>query len=312
MRLCESNMQKQSIIVTAGEKYNDIDALACAVAYKKLLELKELPAEVIFPGPLNESVTKTIRGWNFTLGKTIEGEPNDYNYVLVDVSEPGHFANFVLLDNVVEVYDHRRGFEDYWKGRLGDKARIELVGACATLIWEEFKKADLQNKIDVVSANLLYTAILSNTLNLQAQITSSRDSSAIDELLRHTNLPKDWQQIYFDEVSQGIMFDPIESMTNDTKVLDIHGEQYIITQLELWDSQKFIKQNFDTIIKVLNERKVANTFLTSPSISQGFNYLVAVNGSLKDKLKSAIEADWNGNVGKTKKPWLRKEIMPLL
>ena len=300
------------IIITAGEKYNDIDALACAIAYRKLLELRNIPAKVIFPGPLNESVTNTVKKWDFTLDTTLEGDPNNLNYILVDVSEPGHFAKFVVLDNVIEVFDHRHGFEEYWKEKLGDKAHIQLIGACATLIWEEFKKAGLEDRINAVSANLLYTAILSNTLNLQAQITSPRDKQAVDELIEHTDLPKNWRRIYFDEVSKGIMADPVGSMTNDTKILDINGAQYTIIQLELWDSRKFIENNYDTIVKVINDSKVANAFLTSPSISQGFNYLVAINDSLKDKLKSCIEVDWDGNIGRTKKLWLRKEIMRLL
>jgi hypothetical protein len=300
------------LIITAGEKYNDIDILACAVSYKKLLELKGISSQIVFPGPLNESVTKTIREWKFTFETALAGGSKGYDYIIVDVSEPQHFAKFVVPDNVIEVYDHHHGFEDYWKEKLGDKARIESVGACATLIWEEFKKAGLENNIDAVSANLLYTAILSNTLNMQAQVTSSRDSRAIEELVRYTSLPKDWRQIYFDEVSLGIMSDPLEFMASATKILDSRDEKYVITQLELWDSQKFINDNHDLILEFLSDRKVANTFLTSPSISQGFNYLVATNPSLKDKLKSTLGASWDGDVGKTKKLWLRKEIMPLL
>lgn len=57
------------IIITAGQKYNDIDALACAVAYKNLCDLQSRPAIVVLPGPLNESVTEEIKTWNFTVEK---------------------------------------------------------------------------------------------------------------------------------------------------------------------------------------------------------------------------------------------------
>ncbi len=300
------------IIITAGEKYNDIDALSCAVAYKNLCDLQSRSAKIVFPGPLNESVTKTIKAWDFAIEKNLQGKPNDYQYVLVDVSEPGHFAKFVVEENVIEVYDHRHGFEDYWKAKLGDGAKIDLIGACATLIWEEFVKAGLSDKINPVSANLLYTAILSNTLNLQAQITSQRDIDAFSQLVAHINLPKNWRQIYFDEVSQGIMYDPIGAMTNDTKTLYIHEEQYIITQLELWDSKQFISKNYGAIIKFLADWNLPNTFLTCPSISEGFNYLVALDDGLKARLSKILDAKFEGNVGKTKKLWLRKEIMRLL
>src|SRR3989339_1111560 len=161
-------MIQKPLIITAGEKYNDIDALGCGVAYQKLLEPQGKSAAVVFRGPLNESVTKTIRSWDYDLQVALLNNAAEFNYILVDVSEPSHFAKFVILDQVVEIFDHRYGFQDYWLERLGDKSRIDLVGACATLIWEEYKKAGLAKNIDTVSANLLSTAIVSNTLNMQA------------------------------------------------------------------------------------------------------------------------------------------------
>lgn len=244
--------------------------------------------------------------------KKLTGDPKSYNYVLVDVSEPGHFASFVQEDKVIEIYDHRHGFEDYWQKKLGDKAKIELIGACATLIWEEFVKENLADKISPVSANLLATAILSNTLNLQAQITSPRDKQALAELANHITLPSDWREQYFDQVSRGIMDDPLGSMTNDTKTLDINGKRYIITQLELWNAEDFVTKNYDLITKFLTSQNNPNTFLTSPDISQGFNYLVAINDNMKAILTTVLDAKFDGNIGKTKKLWLRKEIMRLL
>ncbi len=300
------------IVITAGQKYNDIDALACAVAYKNLCDLQNRPAKIVLPGPLNESVTEEIKAWDFTIEKELTGNPKSYNYVLVDVSEPGHFASFVQEDKVIEIYDHRHGFGDYWQKKLGDKARIQLIGACATLIWEEFVKANLADKISPVSANLLATAILSNTLNLQAQITSPRDKQALAKLANRITLPSNWREQYFDQVSRGIMDDPLGSMTNDTKTLGINGKQYIITQLELWNAEDFVNKNYDLIVKVLAERDIPYTFLTCPSISEGFNYLVAINDDMKAILTTVLDAEFDVNIGKTKKLWLRKEIMRLL
>ena len=300
------------LIITASEMLIDIDILSCALAYRKLLSLRGITTKVVLPGSLTSSVTDIVRGWNFTYETALEGSPEDFSYVLVDISEPDQFAKFVVLDNIIELYDHRHGFENFWKERLGDKAKIELIGACATLIWEEYKKAGLENKIDTLNANLLYTAILSNTLNLQAQITSPRDKNALDELSGHIDLPDNWRQIYFDEVSKEILSYPVVSMENDTKKVDINNTKYIIIQLELWNSHKFIEDNYGTIIKVLNKHKNNFTFLTSPSISEGFNYIVATNDTVKNKLQSCIGVDWDVDIGKTKKLWLRKEIIRLL
>ncbi len=60
------------------------------------------------------------------------------------------------------------------------------------------------------------------------------------------------------------------------------------------------------------ERNNPYTFLTCPSISEGFNYSVAIDDSVKTVLTTVLDAEFDGNIGKTKKLWLRKEIMPLL
>jgi len=98
------------------------------------------------------------------------------------------------------------------------KTLIDTVGSCATLIWEKYKDYNLQNQIDNVSANLLYTAIISNTLNLKAQITNKRDLLAVEELKSFIDLPKNWVMIYFNEVTAQILADPINAIKNVLKI----------------------------------------------------------------------------------------------
>ena len=54
----------EKYIVTTGEAFTDIDALACAIAYGELLKLEGKEAEVVLPGLLNHSITPTIKSWN--------------------------------------------------------------------------------------------------------------------------------------------------------------------------------------------------------------------------------------------------------
>jgi inorganic pyrophosphatase/exopolyphosphatase len=155
-------------------------------------DLNGIPAEVVFPGPVNESVPKN---WAIDIKTSINGVPENYDYVVVDISDPTHFARFVIVEKVAAVYDHRWGHEVYWKEKLGKNARIEPLGTCATLIWEEFVNAGLGHGVDPLSANLLYTAILSNTLNLNARITKERDRKALVELKPYTDLPVAWGRL---------------------------------------------------------------------------------------------------------------------
>lgn len=298
-----------TIIITAGEKYNDIDALACSVAYSNLLKLQGISNEVVLTGPLNESVPKSVREFGYKISTVLTGIANDYNYVLVDISDHTNMSAFVPAERVIEVYDHRWGFEDYWKKLPNVKTVIDPVGSCATLIWEKYKELGLQNKIDTISAKLLYTAIISNTLNLRAQITNERDIAAAKELKVYSKLPENWTEVYFDEVTASILADPVNAINNDTKVGPINGVDFYIMQIELWDSNEFIARHGSLIQQLLKEAPCEHAFLTSPSISEGKNYILTLSDKVKTLLTKRINATFTENLGTTDKLWLRKEII---
>lgn len=297
------------LIITSAEGFTDIDGLACALAYQELSNKEGWKSLVVLPGRLNQSVTKTVKCWGFNFNTEIDN--NQVNTVIMDVSEPSHIAKFVDQKRITEIYDHHFGFEDYWKDKLGDKAKIEHVGACATLIWEEFKSRGLDNQISELSANLLYTAIISNTLNFQASVTHQRDIQAFEELKQHINLSTDWIEQYFTELESGIYKDIKQAIIDDTKIQEFPnlGITFVIGQIELWNSQKFVKDNLQLIKSALEGFDNPHWFLTSPSISEGKNYLYADNPQVKKLLTKILNAKFDGDIGMTSKLWLRKEIL---
>ena len=52
--------------------------------------------------------------------------------------------------------------------------------------------------------------------------------------------------------------------------------------------------------------------LTSPSISEGKNYIYSKNEEIKKLLAKTIKAKFVGDLGTTNKLWLRKEILKKL
>lgn len=294
------------VVITAGSAYTDIDVFACAAAYKRLCELKGVHAKIVLPGPLNASVSKSVQALHVLYSQSYEDNEHA-NYVLVDVSDPHHVPSFFHEDRALAVFDHHWGYEAYWQSRIGDGAKIEFVGSCATLLWEAFVKEDLQNQIGDTVSLLLYTAILSNTLNLNAQITSERDRKALQHLAK--SKPDGWEEQYFNEVSAEILLNPDKAMKHDTKNVTIHDRQYSIIQIELWNSQQFVKEQYETILTRLQSAPTPYAFFTSPSLSEGINYLVCHNDEMRSVLKTCIDADFEGNNGTTTKLWLRKEII---
>lgn len=298
------------IIITAGEKYTDIDAFACAIAYKEFLGLQNKEAHIVLPGALNHSVTNSLKNQLQDLFTTVV-PTGEHNYVIVDVSEPDHIARFVDQLKIIKIFDHHFGFEKYWQDKLTIKdSIIEPIGACATLIWEEFVKEHKQQQISVVSAQVLAYAILSNTLYFNAQITDERDRIAYSELKQIANISDEDEKNYFIE-QERFVFDNIKkTIAEDTKIQTIPGsiEPLVIGQLELWNGKEFINQNESIIKKTLltfgNE-----WYMSVLSISEGKNYLYTQSENIKKLLAEAIGAVFEGYKGVTKKLWLRKETL---
>jgi inorganic pyrophosphatase/exopolyphosphatase len=297
------------IIVTGDKNFTDIDILACVIAYTELLNLLGKNAEAVILGPLNASVPKEVSDWGLEYSKTYTKNDDD-SFVILDRSDnPEVFPDFVEKEKIIEIIDHHLRLRSYWKKTLGNKAIIESVGSCATLIWEKFKENKIENKITQTSARLLYTAILSNTLNFKAFMTDDRDTQAAGELLKLLELPDNWKEIFFVGCEKKLLENPKQAIKHDIKTKKLKtGEKITIGQIELWKSREFIENNKDLISEVLSSHGNELWFLSSPSISEGINYIFTTNPRVKELLESHIEASFSGDIGETKSLWLRKEI----
>lgn len=232
--------------------------------------------------------------------------------MLVDVSNPDFIAGWRDLKYVVEIFDHHSGALEYWKEQIGEKAHIEFIGAACTLVFEEIKRRGYAAKLSETSARLLYTGILSNTLNFRAELTSPRDHQAYAELAKPAHLPTEWAATYFGETETTIMSDVTRAVKDDTKELELpHFGFAAISQLELWDAKGLFTNHLDDI-KHAHEGQDLPWFHTSPSINEGKNFLYCEDSQLKKLLAHATGAKFDGDLGYTSRLWLRKEILKAL
>ena len=297
-------------IVTSGRAYADIDVMACISAYCQLLTLQGFDCEGIVTGPWNQTVPNSIKQWPIAIKNSFEHSSKQCSFILVDISDPEFMEKFVSLENVTEVYDHHYGHEVFWQERLPQNAFIQKVGACATLIWEQFKKHRHQNNISALNANLLYTALFANTLNFKAQITSDRDRNAAQELLNHATLAPDWKQLYYQEVETGFKNDLMLQIKNDTKTINHNGNSFYFSQIELWDATP--------ILNLLKEQKLpfeteSQWLINIISIQEGCSYLYTNSEWIKNKLAQSIAINTVADgILVTNHLWLRKELLPKL
>ena len=226
----------------------DLDGTACAEAYAEYLNKQgENSKAAVFGTPHREA--------QYVLEK-IEEQPKDASdlvddaedVIIVDASDLRGISNRVNPENVTEIVDHRK--EHHADQFPNADAQIELVGAAATLIAEKFHK----NNIDISeeSAILLYGAIISNTMNFQANVTTERDKKMAKWLQKQVEVEPDFGRKMFDHKSE--FNEPIkEVFLGDFSTVTYNQEDIGIAQLEIVDVNQFVEQNRAEIQEALEE-----------------------------------------------------------
>ena len=295
------------VIVTSGKKYIDIDAYAGCIAYAQLLNLKGIKSKAISKAKLNESITKSLLNLNIKLDKYEPKE--DDEYIIIDVSNKNYFDTFVREEKIIEIIDHHVGHEKYWKNKLKEKAKIEFIGSVATIIVELYEKENLINKISKDLAILLISAILDNTLNLKAKITTQRDIIAYKKLEKIIN-DKSYPEKYFNECQLQITENLKTAIENDTKIENITPIlPPIFAQLTIWDKEKIL--NYKQIIyKTLNNLGT-KWMMNLICLNDGKSYLLVKDLEVQENIEKLFNKRFQKEIMELDNVWLRKEIIKL-
>lgn len=296
-------------ILTAGSTYLDIDAYACCAAMAELLRLQGKKAVAYSAAPCNYSVCKSLMSNELVTNYL----PSDFDresaqYIIVDVSDPDFIKDSVPLDRVAEVYDHHVGFEAYWENRIGDGAHIEFIGAAATLIYREWKKAGLQAEMSRSTALLLIAAILDNTLNLTSSNTMDEDVEVFGELCRKECIDQEWCASYFAEVQSNVENDLRNALLNDTKTIGHHAVlPPKIAQLCVWDASRFFARLPE--IRSWFAPWTDGWMINIIDIKQHCSYFVCDDVHWQKTVERVFDVHFESGVAKSSTPYLRKEII---
>lgn len=297
------------VIVTSGSKYIDIDAYAGCIAYANLLNLKGIKAKAVSTATCNESITKSLMSLNIKLDKYTENENNEF--VIVDVSNKKYFDNIVKEDSIIEVIDHHVGYEEYWKKILNKNAKIEFIGSVATIIVEEYEKANCLSKMSKDIAILLMSAILDNTLNFKAKITTNRDKIAYKKLQDIAKTKENYAEEYFLECQLKIEENLKYSIENDTKIEEINTIlPKIFGQLIIWNNIIFEKDNKKIIYDTLNN--LGNDWMINiVCLAEGKSYIIAPNIKVQSNLEKLFNKHFENDIMQLDDVYLRKEIIKI-
>lgn len=294
-------------IITSGSRYIDIDAYAGCIAYKHLLSLKGIPSKAVTTANLNESITSNLLNLDTKLDNDYIPKKED-EFIVIDVSDKNFFDDIVEESKIIEIIDHHTGFENYWKEKLEDNSKIEFIGAVVTIIFELFEKENLQDKITKDIALLMMAAILDNTLNLKAKVTTSRDVIAYKKLEKIAEISENYATEYFLECQQIIERDIKTALRNDTKIGVVSKIlPSVIAQLTVWDKNKILNNKkliFDTL-KEYGKDWILNLIC----LEEGKSYILASDKIILNDIQKLLKGKMEEEYLKCEDIWLRKEII---
>ena len=296
-------------VVTAGSNYLDIDAYACCVAMRDLLILKGEEAIAYSKAVPNYSVCQSLaERSHMQTALPASVRPEDVRYIIVDVSDPVYIQEAVPLASVTEVYDHHIGFENYWSMRIGAGAHIEFIGAAATLIYREWKKAGLQEQMPRSTARLLAAAILDNTLNLISSNTTEEDIEAYYALCRQADVDDAWRSAYFLEVQANVEEDLCNALKNDMKRIDPTPVLPAnIAQLCVWDADRIMKRLPD--IHAWFDGMMGGWMLNLIDINRRCSYFICDDPGRQKEIERMFDVRFAATVALSEEPYLRKQIL---
>lgn len=290
----------------------DIDGFACSYAYSEFLNKSWIENDFyLFWTPHKEVSFILDRFW-IDFKNTFINIQNYDKFILTDLSEKISIPAWIHIENVIEVIDHRK-YNDS-KEFTNAKIQIELVGSCATLITEKF----FYNKINISRESwiLLYMAIISNTINLTNNVTTTRDRDMANYLKSLFVIDENIIDEIFTLKSSLEIWDLKESFLSDIKSIEFAWWKLSIIQMEILNSKDIIHNYFEDILKILSDikkEKQANyIFLTFVDIWENINYIVCNDKEIIHLLEKGLNITFENFIWKTNKIFMRKEIIPII
>ena len=303
---------KEDIVLITSYKNPDLDGIACAIAYAEFLETIGTHAmPILFGEPHREG--------KFVLEQFDISIPADGKFrlkkkdkiILVDASDLRGISNLIDPNQIIEIIDHR--IENQAGKFPYAQKQIELVGSCATLIAEKFLEASIVPSRS--SAILLYSAIISNTVNFKASVTTERDKEMAKWLLRQIKLPKNYVQKMFEAKSQ-VKQNLKESLENDFATFYLNGSKLGVAQIEIIKARDFLRSNEDKIINALTALKLKKRldyiFLTIVDIDNENNIFLVIDSESEELLTISLKMKFKNRVATRKGILMRKTIVPII
>lgn len=305
---------RDEILVT-GYIDPDLDSLACTFAYVYFLNKQGRRAVASISGRHHEEAEHVLKEYGIGLEVTTYNPEDFEKIILVDASDLEAIDNRIKPEKVIEIIDHRRvNMADKFPNA---KVQIEKVGAAATLVAERFikEKVDFTKEI----ATLIYGAIISNTLNFKANVTTDRDLKVAKKLKDEFGFSDNFAHKMFLAKSDFSGEKAVEAVRGDFANFggyDFGNLKVGIGQIEMIGGQKLAEDNREAISRELNriakQKKLNVAFLSIVDLEANQNVFVVPTKKAENLLEKIFNIETKDQIAIRPGFIMRKEITPLI
>ncbi len=287
----------------------DLDGIACMYAYSEFLRKRGFEILPIIFGNPHIEAKFVIDRFNISGFYKEKDFDEGSEVIVVDASSPKDISERIDFNKIIEIIDHRKAND--LSNFPNSKNQIELVGSCATLIAEKFFNENVEPSNN--SSILLYSAIISNTINFKSKLATQRDIKMADWLKEKIDLSENYIEKMFEFKSK--IDEPLKSfLLGDLKKFSAKEGLVGIAQLEIINLREFIKNNFEEIegalIDIKEQEKLDIVFLNSIDIKDGYNILFALDEKTQGLLEKLLDIKFQDKIAEKEGIIImRKEIV---
>ncbi len=290
----------------------DLDGTACTYGYAEFLNKIGKSAQGVVFGTIHRETQFVLHA--FKIPPLLSAEKcitKKSAIILVDASDRRGISSSIQNEQVIEIIDHRKINEAHLFRNA--KVQIELVGSAATLIAEKFFSEKIKPSKE--AAALLYSAIISNTINFKASVTTPRDHTMAKYLLSFFEIPLNYihKMFSYKSIFQKSLK---ETILDDFATFNFGGFEVGIAQLEIIDVNSFITKNISPLESILQkikqEEKLDYIFLSFIDLDKGNNIFFVIDNETKQLLEKVLEITFKDSIANKEPLLMRKQIVPLL
>lgn len=288
----------------------DIDGISCMYAYSELLARQGEEVSYYIWGEPKIEATIVCDMFNIKLDALKEIPKEENTYIIVDHNSFDQAFVEITKDSIVEIIDHHGLSKDISTYKRCAKVQIDRIGAVATIVAERYKLSGLIPSRE--AAILLYYGIISNSINLKANITSKRDIEMTKWL---KSICKDIDERKIAEIftkKSVITDDNLRSEMECERCMPTHNKDVLVGQIEICNAEEFIAERskkMDKIIKEVQEEKHPDYFFIDVvDILNGYSMIYCTIDKSKILVETLFGLKFEGNVARFKGLIQRKEI----